>query len=188
MEDQDNPFASPLAVDLPPSESHDADWPQPLARRSTRLGAAIIDGIILAVVLGLPMFIIRSQIAPQPRIQIDPNASIWEIYSASQPSLGIRIFNLIVGVAVFTLVHGYFLKTNGQTVGKKLLGIKIVRTDGSKPTLGHLIGLRYVTLWVASLITGVGLVLAYVDPLLIFRRSRKCLHDNIADTIVITAD
>ena len=33
----------------------------------------------------------------------------------------------------------------------------------------------------------VGAFYALVDCLLIFRESRRCLHDNIADTIVVTA-
>jgi hypothetical protein len=33
----------------------------------------------------------------------------------------------------------------------------------------------------------IGTIYGLLDVLLIFRASRRCLHDNIADTIVVTA-
>lgn len=160
----------------------------PLAGRGTRLVAAIVDGIIMMVVFGVPMFLILSSFAPQPRVEIDPNAGFWEIYMASRPSLGTQVVNLVIGLAVFTLVHGYFLATNGQTIGKKMLGIKIVRTNGSQPTLRYLIGVRILPFWIINLVPGLGIIVAYLDPLMIFRSSRKCLHDDLADTVVVLAD
>ena len=38
-----------------------------------------------------------------------------------------------------------------------------------------------------GLVPLIGWLFALADALLIFRDSRKCLHDNIADTIVVTA-
>jgi len=38
-----------------------------------------------------------------------------------------------------------------------------------------------------ELVPGIGQIYSIVDALLIFRQSRKCLHDNIADTIVVKA-
>ena len=39
--------------------------------------------------------------------------------------------------------------------------------------------------WVIASVPLVGSLYALVDALLIFRSSRKCLHDTIADTIVV---
>ena len=39
----------------------------------------------------------------------------------------------------------------------------------------------------AASIPVIGTVYGLLDVLLIFRASRRCLHDNIADTIVVTA-
>jgi uncharacterized RDD family membrane protein YckC len=58
-----------------------------------------------------------------------------------------------------------------------------VRVDGSPVSLGRLILLRNVVVWVLSLIPMFGIV----DVLFIFGESRQCLHDRIADTIVIKA-
>ena len=41
--------------------------------------------------------------------------------------------------------------------------------------------------WAVTMVPFIGGVYALVDCLLIFRASHKCLHDNIADTIVVKA-
>ena len=62
-----------------------------------------------------------------------------------------------------------------------------MRSDGTNATLARLAGLRYFANSVLALIPVVGWLYALLDVLMIFRESRKCLHDNIADTIVVKA-
>jgi len=64
-----------------------------------------------------------------------------------------------------------------------MVGIKVVRSDGSPASLGRLIWLRNVLNGVIAIIPAYGLI----DSLFIFSESRQCLHDKIADTIVIKA-
>jgi uncharacterized RDD family membrane protein YckC len=143
-----------------------------LAGRWTRLGAAFIDGL-----LALLIFWIISLFTP---------------FSIFRPELRggmmtVLIQNTLIGFVIFLLLHGYLLQTRGQTIGKMLLHVRIVRTDGSKATLVRLAGLRYFANSVIALIPVVGWLYGLVDALMIFRDSRKCLHDNIADTIVVKA-
>jgi uncharacterized RDD family membrane protein YckC len=91
----------------------------------------------------------------------------------------------VINIVWYLVINGKLLAANGQSVGKKVMNIKIVRTDGSKADLQRIIGLRLAPIWVVSMIPYVGSVAAIIDCLLIFRSSRKCLHDDIADTIVI---
>jgi uncharacterized RDD family membrane protein YckC len=70
---------------------------------------------------------------------------------------------------------------NGQSIAKKLLKIKVVRSDGSRASLGRIFWLRNVVNGLLSIIPAYGIV----DVLFIFGESRQCLHDKIADTIVI---
>ena len=95
--------------------------------------------------------------------------------------------NLVVGFILFLLIHGYLIATRGQTVGKALLKIRIVRSDGSPASFGRIVGLRYLPTSVLASIPVIGTIYGLLDVLLIFRASRRCLHDNIADTIVVTA-
>jgi uncharacterized RDD family membrane protein YckC len=79
------------------------------------------------------------------------------------------------------------LARNGQTIGKKLLGIKVVRVDGSPVSLFRVFFLRYVCNTFLTLIPVAGSLYSLVDVLMIFSESRRTVHDHIADTIVIKA-
>ena len=162
-----NRFAPPTArVDDVP-----AGGPE-LAGRGTRFGAAFLDGLIQGgVYYALAFTLFRSLI---PNMQT--GASVAGL--AGQ---------FVVSIVIMLVLQGYLLATQGQTIGKKLLGIRIVRSDGGKVDPARVIGLRYVLIWALAVIPVVGWIFALVDALMIFRDSRKCLHDNIADTIVIKA-
>ena len=58
-----------------------------------------------------------------------------------------------------------------------------VRSDGAKASLGRIFWLRNVVNTVLAIIPMYGIV----DALLIFGEARQCVHDKIADTIVIKA-
>jgi uncharacterized RDD family membrane protein YckC len=141
-----------------------------LAGRGARLGGAIIDGLIL---LGLWWLV--------------SVATPWNIFSPKMAEAGFLalIGMQLLGLLLFAIVNGYLLMSRGQTVGKKLLGMRIVRPDGSAATPGRIIGLRYAVGWLLSALPVVGMVYALVDCLMIFRADRRCLHDLIADTIVV---
>jgi uncharacterized RDD family membrane protein YckC len=142
-----------------------------LAGRGMRLVSVLIDGLIQgAIYWVLAAFVFRS---------LDPRNP-----SMSAAAIGGQ---LVLGFALFALLQGWLLHTEGQTIGKKLLGMRIVRTNGERATIGRLLGLRYFVGWVLVMIPFLGAIYALVDCLLIFRDSRKCLHDNIADTIVVKA-
>jgi uncharacterized RDD family membrane protein YckC len=92
-----------------------------------------------------------------------------------------------VGVLIWNAITVVLVQRNGQTIGKKLLGIKVVRSDGSKASLGRIFWLRNVIFLIVGLVPLVGVVLVLLDLLMIFGEARQCLHDRIADTIVVRA-
>ena len=159
-------YAPPAAEVADVSASGEAQ----LAGRGARLGSAIIDGVIL---LGLWWLV--GLVTP------------WNIFSPKMAESGfIALVGMqLLGLLLFSIVNGYLLMTRGQTVGKLLLGMRIVRPDGSAASPGRLIGLRYGVGWLLSALPVVGMVFALVDSLLIFRANRRCVHDLIADTIVV---
>jgi uncharacterized RDD family membrane protein YckC len=143
-----------------------------LAGRWSRLAATLIDGILAAVVFWC--------------------ISLFTPFNVFRPSLqnGLMVAmveNALAGFVIFLVLHGYLLQTRGQTIGKRLLSIRVVRSDGTRATLGRLAGLRYFVNSALTLVPWVGWFYALVDVLMIFRQSRKCLHDNLADTIVVKA-
>ncbi|MFL5355595.1 RDD family protein [Archangium sp.] len=89
----------------------------------------------------------------------------------------------VLGVFGYQL---YLLATTGQSLGKRTLGIKVVRADGSPVDLGRLIFLRNIVPAVIGMVTCNLFSLA--DPLFIFSNDHRCLHDHLADTKVIKVD
>ena len=87
--------------------------------------------------------------------------------------------------ALFILIQSYFLKKHGQTIGKKIVGIRIVDRDGNLPGLGRLLFRRYLPIHLYNALSVIGTVLAAIDFLLVFRRDRRCLHDMLAGTRVV---
>ncbi len=160
----DNPFAPPQA------EVADVAAAGPtLGGRGARLGAVLIDGCL------------------QIGVMLAVNAVLPFGLLSQDESIGQLVTNALAGLAFFLVIQGWLLVKHGQTVGKKLLGLRIVRTDGSRASPARLLGLRYAIGWLLSAVPLVGGLYALVDSLCIFRASRKCLHDTIADTIVVAA-
>lgn len=91
------------------------------------------------------------------------------------------------GFATFLLLHGWLLAARGQTIGKALFRIRIARTDGTPASFGRLIGLRYGIGGLVTIIPAAGQIFSLIDALLIFRAPRRCVHDYIADTVVLKA-
>ena len=74
-------------------------------------------------------------------------------------------------IAVFAVEVYVLTALTGTTVGKRLLGIRVIRTDGG------LVGFRWALVRTALLLT--------VIPPLLSDRDLRGLHDRAADTIVI---
>lgn len=187
MPDAANPYASPMSEDAPDGAEPEYMLGGRLAGRGQRLVAVILDGIVLNLVM-LPLYYYFSfgYFQPPPENPEDINPfNPWSIYLAMGPVQ--LVLSFVAPLAAYLLVNGYLLHANGQTVGKKALGIKIVRKDGSKAEFSRLIFHRYLLLWIIGLIPFVGALFGLLDPLMIFRKTRYCLHDDIADTVVVEA-
>lgn len=144
-----------------------------LAGRGTRLAAAIIDSIILFI----PLVLIIVLLATLGGLAgLDPDGLIVD-----------AVLPFVLGIGLFLLLNGSLLARRGQTIGKMLLKIRIVRSDGSLATFGRVFGLRYALNGLIASVPFAGTVYGIVDALMIFRDSRQCLHDQIADTIVVKA-
>jgi uncharacterized RDD family membrane protein YckC len=162
-----NPYAPPRAAvrDIATPYTSAA-----LADPGTRLGAAILDSIIGMTMVYLPGLVV-----------------IWITAAAGPRSgdgmVGAGLLMMLVGLAAWLWLTIKYVNANGQSIAKKLLGIKVVRSDGSPVSLGRLFWLRNVVNSLISIVPGYGLV----ELLFIFGESRQCLHDKLADTIVIKA-
>ena len=144
-----------------------------LADRGMRFLAALVDGLIVAALIW-GLFMIPA-LKAMLDVEQNASASMWTFNAVS----------FVVGIAAFVAVQGWPLLTRGQTVGKMLFKLRIVRSDGSRVDAARLLGLRYGVGMLMNVSAGLSMIYGLVDSLLIFRESRKCLHDSIADTRVI---
>jgi uncharacterized RDD family membrane protein YckC len=95
---------------------------------------------------------------------------------------GVLISSAAVAIPLYTawlLVYfAYQWTLSGRTIGMAILGVRVVRSDGSPIDAGHAV-LRIVTFPLGILTLGVGFVLILVQ------RERRALYDLIADTAVV---
>ena len=165
-----NPYAPPLAV---VRDIADPSALAALADGGTRLRATILDSVIFMAMVYAPVLVgaILGGLAAPGR----DDARTYSMVAAG-----------VVAVVTFTVwcwLTIKYMKRNGQSIAKKLLGIKVVRADGSPAALGRIFWLRNVVNGLLSILPLYG----FVDALFIVGESRQCLHDKIADTIVIKA-
>jgi uncharacterized RDD family membrane protein YckC len=168
---QPNPYAPPKAE---VGDGADADAGAELAGRGERLGAALLDGVIAGALIGLPLLVGMNWGAAA--------AGSWE--TAFTPLGGILAG---IGSLVYIVITTYLVAKNGQTIAKKIVGIKVVRSDRSRASLGRIFWLRNFVNGIPGAIPYLGNVYGLIDALFIFGESRQCIHDKIADTIVVKA-
>jgi uncharacterized RDD family membrane protein YckC len=147
------------------------------ATRMSRLVAMFIDGFVV----GTPAFLL-AYVWIARLLGIDAFEEIGFL-----DDLLISTIYFAIYFALFMILNWMWLERSGQSLGKKVMHIRIVRTDGSQVGARRALFIRALPLQGISMLPIVGLLVAVVDGILIFRESRKCLHDDIADTIVIKA-
>ncbi len=147
-----------------------------------RLASFLIDNIlvfigslIFGVVLVAILITIFPDLAGNPVDEYTWDAILTASESpATWLDWAIFVFFFIFGIAYFTIAIGW----KGQTLGKLMLGLKVVRTDGRRAGFLHAFvrSLGYL-LSISSI--GIGfLVIAWNDQ-------KRGLHDFISDTKVI---
>ena len=170
-EEQHNPYATPVAELVDTNTAAEDDN---LASRWARLGAALLDTLIISVVT-LPAvwyFVWR-----------DIELAQWE------PSMTYFLGAPVAGFLVWLLIQGYFLSNYAQTLGKRIVGIQMVYVDSGQPaSFADLVLKRYLPVQLVAAIPHIGGLFNIVDVLFIFRADKRCVHDLIAGTKVIKLD
>lgn len=144
-----------------------------LASPGSRLAAQILDGLLYVIVL-LPAFIGGVSLLGGHK---DDKSN--ELY-ASLVVGGVLLWLVLI------LIQGVFLCNKGQTLGKKMMGIRIVNSDDlGNPGFGRVFLLRYFANTLLTMIPWLGWIYSLIDLLFIFRGDRRCVHDLMAMTRVI---
>lgn len=163
-----NPYAMPAApVALPPPVP--AFAPLRPASRWLRLGARLVDQFVY-LLCAVPLF-----------------GALVVGRDAAGIAFAIGIGLTFVAMAALLVVNLVGLDRRGQTLGKRALGIRILRRDGTHPSFGRSFGLRAVVPGVIGAVPLIGPLFALIDVLWILGDERRCLHDLMADTVVVPA-
>ena len=92
-------------------------------------------------------------------------------------------FFLIVVVAFFQFVYfGFFWSRDGQSLGMKMLSMKVVRRNSSELCSFWRAGFRgSLGYWISSLVFSLGFLWALIDA------NKEAWHDKLFDTWVVKA-
>jgi uncharacterized RDD family membrane protein YckC len=134
-----------------------------------RLVARLIDAILINIIF----FIVRIPFGITmfgPAIGVNPRVA-----AAALSAMLLVTLMSVVAAACYEI---FFIAARGATLGKMILGLKVVRADGSKVSLGVSVG-RYFAQLISSITLGIGYIMAGFDD------QKRTLHDRICDTRVI---
>jgi uncharacterized RDD family membrane protein YckC len=152
-----------------------------LASAWARLFAQIIDSLVLCActVAGLLML---NWLAKQGLSIEDPYTALKRGDESSIPTL--VLLAIVPGLCMLT--QWVLLTVSGQTIGKKILMMRIVTDSGELPGFVRVVLIREWCFALLCMIPLIGGLLRFLDPIFIFTDSRKCLHDHIAGTRVVS--
>ena len=179
-----DPAGAPPVIDTPVRDGvGSATTGLALASTGIRLGAAFLDSVFLMICTLPGSIMIALGLARQNITDLRSIQSIdWAPLARGAGVMGL-------GALLICLIQVWMLSTRGQTIAKRLFGIRIVRLDQSEPGFVHAVALRAIVpmaiQFVLGLIPFLGVVFWLVDIGFIFRPDRRCVHDLIAGTIVV---
>ena len=164
-----NPYAAPIS-DGAPSWQMGMDQHGVLASRGSRFVGSILDGLIYMVVV-LPVMLLTVDFGSM---------------SAADPDVIGLYAKVGIPMLLVAIVQWYLISTTGQSLAKKMLGMKIIKTTGEDVNFVSGVLLRN---WVPAFIGSIPLInmiFPLVNALYIFGDEHQCLHDKIAGTKVIS--
>jgi uncharacterized RDD family membrane protein YckC len=155
-----------------------------LAGRWHRLGGAILDTIAV-MIISMPVTMIVSNIYFPGAMEF--SGSFKDSLLGADKDFGFTLASVAITIGAFLLLNGYLLIRDGQSIGKKVIGMRIVTLEGEIPPFTRIILLRHVLVMLITHIPVAGTFIHLADVLFIFRGDKRCLHDHLAGTRVVKA-
>ena len=142
-----------------------------------RIVAFLIDRFIIGIIVGVAYFLMVMLIVAGAATQSDAGQSV--------AGLGILMVWLVVipAALLIMLFNEVYLagKNNGQTIGKKLMGIRIVKEDGTQFGYMDAFLRNVIGYWISSLVCSLEFFWGLFDS------RNQTWHDKIFHTLVVTA-
>jgi len=176
------PAAHPAALKAPPAE-HPAELPWRLAGWWSRVGAQLLD--LLIVWLPAALIILGPVLAADAARNGSGAEIAWLVVS---------IFMTFVAMAVHLFYAPLLMKRkgrrNGQTLGKQICGIRVIRADGTPmrfvdAALRQIVYKSFGGIVASTFVPLFPWILNYLWPT--WDEQHRALHDLAADTRVVAA-
>lgn len=164
-------------------EQQEPDWV--LASYGQRVGAWALDFVgsfltklvLIIVVLALVL-----------RVALSGLDSVFEV--PDWPITGLVIATVIIGIGIGYIVWWLFALGRGQTPGKQIVGIRVIKDNGEPSEWGYTFLREFVVkfffLGILTQVTfGVAWLVDYLWPLWDRSRKMQTLHDKLLGTIVV---
>jgi len=103
---------------------------------------------------------------------------ISDMFTQTQQLKNMDLINNILNLLNMIVVIFFWVYFNGQTPGKKLMGIKIVSLNNDPITLKQAV-IRYIGYFISAFMLGIGFLMIAI------REDKRGLHDLIANTKVV---
>lgn len=130
-----------------------------------RMIATLIDGLILGIIGSV--------------ISTSLGRNAFDVGEETNNLASIdKLLTLLITIAYFV---GFWVKQNGQTIGKRAMHIRVIK-ENDEPIDPFTAIIRYFSTWLSAFV----LCLGYIW--VIFDKKKQSWHDKIAKTYVIEAD
>ena len=163
----------------------------PLATWLQRLIAHVIDRIIVLTVVLVALFGLA--VGAAGGAAQDGTVAADRIPLIDRPFVGDWGWGLAAAAAFAFLVYAmWFLAAlgRGQTPGKQIVGVRVIRANGEPSNWGHTFLREFVVEWIvvgalSAMTGGIFYAVNYVWPL--WDKDRQALHDKMVETLVVEA-
>jgi len=177
--------AAPPVLSADPEPVEAAAFAVP-ASRWLRLPAALIDGLLktlcyLPITIPLVRTVMAEALSGEPR-------TFGEISQITSSIVNDNLPRALPLLGLLMLAQFALLAWRSQSIGKLLLGLRIVsETGGGPPGVVRVFFIRGSVPFMIEQIPFIGFVFWAVDSCFIFREDHRCLHDLLAGTRVVPA-
>jgi uncharacterized RDD family membrane protein YckC len=151
--------------------------PYTLASWGRRVGAQLIDGVIVGIGAVILLVLITAPFS----IGFFANNTVGFV------SIVVGVLLAVLSIAVVSLLYApaMMARTNGRTIGRSALGIRVVRADGQAMTFGFAmlreVAVKALLFGVAGTLTaGIANLLDVLWPL--WDEENRALHDFVVNT------
>ncbi|MDB4628936.1 RDD family protein [Akkermansiaceae bacterium] len=180
---EENPYTRPVnQVEDPPIQSA-VPSSHNYASLGARFSGKLID-VLIMIPLGLVIGSGYAFVSPPKDIAVEKTSDLFSM-GATGYGYGEALLLAVLGMAAYIGIQWTFWASTGQSIGKKAMKTQIVNLDGSQASAKTIALKRYAIMSLIANVPVAGSLVSLIGVLLIFRRDRNCLHDDIAKTRVV---